>query len=1045
MYHIPSEDPYEEAARQLLEQAPHSPEYIPDPMELEDHVPVYIPEPEHPEDLVPAEDEAPTPLLPPFFLSPRIRPLSPRALEVEMRDVASAYYHSLHPSGTPPLLPIPAPSTSRRADILRLTRHSKRTTTILLPDLSGPTMGQRVDHSNVDIWDRFRDIERGDDRIEMVNRRVSLPAEIEVLRRERLAYEQESMETRQALARSEAHCRALEARVTVLETEVRRHEWQRQAADDLAVQYIMRTQALEAGARVDTLEDTENGTKENHKINTSYTSPNNHTVTEAQLQALIDQGVAAAMAEAEASRTTALKAPAMPMGQHEEMMTDKYAEGMFPKSKTRLKNISAERKRKYDDLSKNNQNQQNKRQNAGQAYTAGNSDRKSYAGSKPLCSKCNCHHEAGPCPPRAPAKVYVVGNAGANPDNVVAELLHPWRNVKLNHNGDGKYQGNVVRLNIISCTKTQKYMEKGFPIFLAHVTAKEVEGQVEKSDLRRTISFQDFPELFLRTCWSSSTRTSWSFQIDLVPGAAPVARAPYRLVLPRERSYLRTEEYDKGFIRPVPQLGSLLHGSSVYSKIDRRSGYHRLGLVKEDIPKMLQNRTGPLRISIQYLDHWGSDSEGIHMDPAKIESIKDWTSPKSPMEIRQFLGLVGYYRRLLRCFKDRQTQWTKLTQKKVKFEWGDKQEASFQLLKQKLCSAPILALPEGSEDFIAYCDASKKGLGAGYAKRKVKEHQRASGLLVQPKIPNWKSSDRLTKSMIFTPMKETDPLDKLARMYLKEVVTRHGIPVSIICDRDLRFASNLWRLLQNALGTNLDMSTAYHPQTDGQSERTIQTSGICCRLRAIDFGKGWVNHLPLVEFIYIVSRQHQAAPFEARYGRKCRSPVFWTEVGEAQILGPETKFKWTLRKSSKSCKGASRRDRQKRYADLSVTRWNSKSGIKLCLKFRLGKGLYTSLGVHRTLTNGIRLRFNRLLLRPTISKGSTTNEACHQDESIQRNGNGSSRWTLFQVGHMGLYYELCSSNLSNLLLHSLERSGNSSVDTMRLDPLLDLDDFLSGL
>ncbi|GJR64683.1 hypothetical protein Tco_0010748 [Tanacetum coccineum] len=116
---IPSEDPYKEVARQLLEQAPRSPEYVPDPMELEDHVPVYIPEPEHPEDLVPAEDEAPTPLLPPLFLSPRIRPLSPRALEVEMREVSSAYYHSLHPSGTPSLLPIPlpAPSASRRADI----------------------------------------------------------------------------------------------------------------------------------------------------------------------------------------------------------------------------------------------------------------------------------------------------------------------------------------------------------------------------------------------------------------------------------------------------------------------------------------------------------------------------------------------------------------------------------------------------------------------------------------------------------------------------------------------------------------------------------------------------------------------------------------------------------------------------------------------------------------------------------------------------------------------------------------------------------------
>ncbi|GJT35908.1 hypothetical protein Tco_0926327 [Tanacetum coccineum] len=99
---------------------PHIPsEYIPDLMELEDHVPVYIPEPEHLEDLVPAEDEAPTPLLPPSFLSLRIRPLSPRALEVEMRDVASALYHSLLPSGTPPWLPIPlpAPSTSRRAVI----------------------------------------------------------------------------------------------------------------------------------------------------------------------------------------------------------------------------------------------------------------------------------------------------------------------------------------------------------------------------------------------------------------------------------------------------------------------------------------------------------------------------------------------------------------------------------------------------------------------------------------------------------------------------------------------------------------------------------------------------------------------------------------------------------------------------------------------------------------------------------------------------------------------------------------------------------------
>ncbi|GJX69028.1 hypothetical protein Tco_0304755 [Tanacetum coccineum] len=238
---IPSEDPYEEAAQQLFEQAPRSPEYVP-----ENHIPVYIPEPEHPEDLVPAEDEAPIPPLPPSFLAPRIRPLSPRALEVEMRDVASAYYHSLHPSGTLPLLPIPlpAPSTSRRADIPEAdTPPRKRGLLLLLPDLGVDVCTRE----SSEFCTRHHDAQKD---------RAAVRAEIEVLRRERLAYEQEGMETRQALARSEAHCRTLEARVTVLETEVHRHEWQRQAADDLAVQYIMRTQALEAGARVDTLEDT---------------------------------------------------------------------------------------------------------------------------------------------------------------------------------------------------------------------------------------------------------------------------------------------------------------------------------------------------------------------------------------------------------------------------------------------------------------------------------------------------------------------------------------------------------------------------------------------------------------------------------------------------------------------------------------------------------------------------------------------------------------------------------------------------------------------
>ncbi|GJX41461.1 putative reverse transcriptase domain-containing protein [Tanacetum coccineum] len=138
-------------------------------------------------------------------------------------------------------------------------------------------------------------------------------------------------------------------------------------------------------------------------------------------------------------------------------------------------------------------------------------------------------------------------------------------------------------------------------------------------------------------------------------------------------------------------------------------------------------------------------------------------------------------------------------------------------------------------------------------------------------------------------MRETDPMERLARMYLKEVVMRHGIHVSIICDHDPRFASNLWRSLQKALGTNLDMSTTYHSKTDGQSERTIRTLEDMLRACVIDFGNGWVKIFTLVEFSYNNSYHAsiKAAPFEALYGRKCRSPVCWADVGEVQVIGPE--------------------------------------------------------------------------------------------------------------------------------------------------------------
>ncbi|GJX55452.1 putative reverse transcriptase domain-containing protein [Tanacetum coccineum] len=174
--------------------------------------------------------------------------------------------------------------------------------------------------------------------------------------------------------------------------------------------------------------------------------------------------------------------------------------------------------------------------------------------------------------------------------------------------------------------------------------------------------------------------------------------------------------------------------------------------------------------------------------------------------------------------------------------------------------------------------------------------QKPTGLLIQPKIPTWKweritmdfvtklpktSSghdtiwvivDRLTKSAHFIPTKATDSMETLTKLYIKEIISCHGVPISIISDRDSHFISIFWQSMQSALGTQLDMSTAYHPQTDRQSERTIQTLEDMLRACVIDFGKRWERHLPLVEFSYNNSYHAsiKAAPFEALYAARDR-------------------------------------------------------------------------------------------------------------------------------------------------------------------------------
>ncbi len=586
---------------------------------------------------------------------------------------------------------------------------------------------------------------------------------------------------------------------------------------------------------------------------------------------------------------------------------------------------------------------------------------------------------------------------------------------------------------------------------------------------------------------------------------------------------------------------------------------------------------------VSFLGHVIS-GEGISVDPEKVKTITEWKRPSSVTEIRSFLGLAGYYRRFISNFAKIAAPLTRLTQKGVRYEWTQTCEESFQELKNRLTTAPILALPIMGEEFTIYCDASKIGLGCvlmqkgkliAYASRQLKsyeknypthdmelavvifvlkiwrhylygehceiytdhkslkyiftqkelnmrqrrwlellkdydlninyhpgkanivadalsrkalcnmaiqitqdqhilrdlerldvelkihepgvllavlqikptleenilekqrddselqkakknieegkvsefqidhngairfkdrlcvpnnpelkqkileeahsspytinpgstkmyqdrkryfwwnnmkreiakfiaecdicqhvkaEHQRPAGLLQPLSIPLWKWEeismdfvqglpttpagndsiwvivDRLTKSAHFLPVKRNFSLKKLAKQYVKEIVSLHGVPVRIVSDRDTRFLSKFWKSLHRALGTKLDFNTAYHPQTDGQTDRVNQIIEDMLRSCILEFKGSWEEFMPLAEFAYNNSYQSsiRMAPYEALYGRKCRTPVCWNEVGERKLLGPDIiqQTKETIRLIRKRLQTA--QNRQKSYVD----------------------------------------------------------------------------------------------------------------------------------
>ncbi|GJS70629.1 putative reverse transcriptase domain-containing protein [Tanacetum coccineum] len=312
----------------------------------------------------------------------------------------------------------------------------------------------------------------------------------------------------------------------------------------------------------------------------------------------------------------------------------------------------------------------------------------------------------------------------------------------------GCYRGNrreKSKLSIISCTKTHKYVEKGCLIFLAQVTKKETRDKSEEKRLEDVPTVRDFSEVFPEDLPGLPPTRQVEFQIDLVPGAAPVARALYRLA-PSELQELSTqlqELSDKGFIRPssspwgapvlfvkkkdgsfrmcidyrelnkltvknrypLPRIDDLfdqLQGSRVYSKIDLRSGYHQLRVREEDIPK-IAFRTRYGHYEFQVMPFGLSNAPAIFMDLMNRSKEEHAEHLKLILEL---LKKEELYAKFSKC-----EFWLSKVLLAITDDLS-KAEAAFHLLEQKLCSAPILALPEGSENFVVYCDASHKGLDA---------------------------------------------------------------------------------------------------------------------------------------------------------------------------------------------------------------------------------------------------------------------------------------------------------------------------------------------
>nr|GEV68619.1 putative reverse transcriptase domain-containing protein [Tanacetum cinerariifolium] len=498
--------------------------------------------------------------------------------------------------------------------------------------------------------------------------------------------------------------------------------------------------------------------------------------------------------------------------------------------------------------------------------------------------------------------------------------------------GDRGGKGEKSKLSIISCSKTQKYIKRGCLIFLAQVKKKETEGKSEEKRLEDVPTVRDFLEVFLEDFPGLPSTRQVEFQIYLVTGATPGFirpssspwGTPVLFVKKKDRSFrmcIDHCELNKLTLKnryPLLRMNDLfdqLQGSRVYSKIDLRFDYHQLRFQEEDIPK-IAFRTRYGHYEFQVMPFGLTNALAVFMDLMNrvckpyldkfvivfIDDILIYS--KSEEEHAEHLKLIS--------------ELLKQDELYVKFS-----KCNF-WLSRKLCSAPILALPEGSENFMVYCDTSRKGLGTilmqrenvvVYASHQLKIHEKNYTThdlelgAVMFALKMWRHYLYGNANVVANALSRKERNKPLR---VRDLVMTIGLNLHVqILDSQVEAIKdeNFETRDLCALGTQLDMSTAYHPHTDGQNERTIQTLEDMMRACVMDFGKGWDRHLPLAE------------------------------VGDAQLTGSEIVHETNEKIIQIKKRIQATRDRQKSYADRMRKPLEFEVGDKVMLKVSPWKGV----------------------------------------------------------------------------------------------------------